>query len=923
MPENEYYVRSKGRIAGPFTVEKLQILVRRGTISRVDEVSSDRVIWSRAAEFVDLFPVSQSVVKKVSISKPADVPIVEYQPSDEEESGADAIAPVNLKPSDQLMDAVRHHTEHKHATESDNCVSIEDEMADSKPFSRRVWAILAASIIVVVATILTVLLWPAPSSDWEVKNQANLVAMEQKATGYLHAGKYAEAVLEYRNLFGLLGNQRITDADLNSTIAQARKEQFEARQKARQQLENMLAQARIIYNQKKYLEALGLYAQLLDILKKFDSKERNELGVDVVFSTTESEYRDLSVKYLPMVAGAFLMDSELSVWTLQGKALVETRQVLGRGINNVSNSKEPELRSLLHQKRSQELRTLAQQFINTLDTDSTVLLEDAAKRLGLTPSDFILDWITYESALDFGAINSLWTQRGNLKGKTSQNLATSLFQDLTTPPNLEQGVQVLSKTDKKIMVNLYGAVIIEEMVPNVCEITDETITVGWKSNYGFLRSVLSGEPQEEVIKETLERRPQRLGVTYKEYFENYLAGGITRPWATLLAGDDVLALSRLIKEEKILAANGYKPAEVKIAPSSGNREGLQAIYRRLAPSVPMVECVGRSTGSGFVINNGTDLWMITNRHVVSDSPRGFRLHFYGLNGDAKKETTADVPPEAVTAISKETDIVMVSLASLPAELKRAITPVVIAKNDPEVGENIFVIGHPGGGGQILTTTLTNGIVSSLRTMEGNGPCVQITAAINPGNSGGPLFNDRGEVVGIVTFMARKGENGLALESLNFALSVTSINALIDNPAKNSLTKAEIASVVSPQNQNGQSRAEAPEIIRRAAAVVARMRADGYRQSGLQVLNLRAGATKTYNLPAIRKEYAIVALSSDSSHGDVDAAILDRYGNVIASDFEDTDMALVPFRVLIPGQFTILIKNSDSSAAEIIVILMEK
>jgi|GEM_PF-1068758 len=62
MPENEFYVRSKGRIAGPFTVEMLQKLVRRGTIARVDEVSSDRVSWARAAEYEELFPAPKAAV---------------------------------------------------------------------------------------------------------------------------------------------------------------------------------------------------------------------------------------------------------------------------------------------------------------------------------------------------------------------------------------------------------------------------------------------------------------------------------------------------------------------------------------------------------------------------------------------------------------------------------------------------------------------------------------------------------------------------------------------------------------------------------------------------------------------------------------------------------------------------------------------
>ncbi|MEI7768127.1 MAG: hypothetical protein WCJ97_11900 [Phycisphaerae bacterium] len=60
MSEAVYFVRSKGRVTGPFAVDMLQILVRRGTISRVDEVSSDRAAWVSAVEFEGLFPVPQA-----------------------------------------------------------------------------------------------------------------------------------------------------------------------------------------------------------------------------------------------------------------------------------------------------------------------------------------------------------------------------------------------------------------------------------------------------------------------------------------------------------------------------------------------------------------------------------------------------------------------------------------------------------------------------------------------------------------------------------------------------------------------------------------------------------------------------------------------------------------------------------------------
>ena len=64
-------------------------------------------------------------------------------------------------------------------------------------------------------------------------------------------------------------------------------------------------------------------------------------------------------------------------------------------------------------------------------------------------------------------------------------------------------------------------------------------------------------------------------------------------------------------------------------------------------------------------------------------------------------------------------------------------PIAAARD----GENIFVIGHPEG----LKFTLSTGIVSGLRDQS-----IQISAAVSPGNSGGPIYDNRGNLIGIVS-----------------------------------------------------------------------------------------------------------------------------------------------------------------------------
>jgi len=77
----------------------------------------------------------------------------------------------------------------------------------------------------------------------------------------------------------------------------------------------------------------------------------------------------------------------------------------------------------------------------------------------------------------------------------------------------------------------------------------------------------------------------------------------------------------------------------------------------------------------------------------------------------------------------------------------------------EVGEKVYTMGSPSG----LVNTLGEGIVSGLR-QEDNINYVQTTAPISPGSSGGGLFDAKGNLVGITTFLLKNTQN------LNFAIS---------------------------------------------------------------------------------------------------------------------------------------------------------
>jgi len=84
---------------------------------------------------------------------------------------------------------------------------------------------------------------------------------------------------------------------------------------------------------------------------------------------------------------------------------------------------------------------------------------------------------------------------------------------------------------------------------------------------------------------------------------------------------------------------------------------------------------------------------------------------------------------------------------------------VRAYRDLAVGEKVYTIGNPSG----LTSTLSEGIISGLRTQRGV-RYVQTSAPISPGSSGGGLFDERGNLLGITSFKIEDAEN------LNFAIA---------------------------------------------------------------------------------------------------------------------------------------------------------
>jgi serine protease Do len=182
----------------------------------------------------------------------------------------------------------------------------------------------------------------------------------------------------------------------------------------------------------------------------------------------------------------------------------------------------------------------------------------------------------------------------------------------------------------------------------------------------------------------------------------------------------------------------------------------------MGEAVVKIEAAG-GQGSGFVTNE--EGWVVTNFHVVAREVE-VDVVVYSLGKNGFEPRT--VRKCKVAAINPHMDLALVKMEA-PSDLK--LKTVFLGDSETmQVGDTVYAIGAPIG----LDRTVSTGIISvTNRTFEGR--ChFQITTPINPGNSGGPLFNLRGEVVGVNS----SGYTGL--QGLNFAIPTKYVIDFLNN-----------------------------------------------------------------------------------------------------------------------------------------------
>lgn len=266
----------------------------------------------------------------------------------------------------------------------------------------------------------------------------------------------------------------------------------------------------------------------------------------------------------------------------------------------------------------------------------------------------------------------------------------------------------------------------------------------------------------------------------------------------------------------------------QVGPHGLWREGAPALPRFVPPTSlsPLIHAVeagvvnintvnasdragegGHSTGSGFVLT--PDGLVVTNNHVVANARQiAVRL------ADGREF------PGEVVGRDASTDVALLKLKGVGAE---ALPAVYLGDSDGlEVGDWVVAIGNPFG----LDHSVSHGMISAKERVLGVDvfdDFIQTDALINPGNSGGPLFNMKGEVVGVNTAIIKQGQG------IGFAVPINMVKDLLPNLRENGRLERGWLGVSIDDGRSGPSGSPGELVVR-----------DVYRRSPASVAGIRTG-----------------------------------------------------------------------------------
>lgn len=183
--------------------------------------------------------------------------------------------------------------------------------------------------------------------------------------------------------------------------------------------------------------------------------------------------------------------------------------------------------------------------------------------------------------------------------------------------------------------------------------------------------------------------------------------------------------------------------------------------------IPQEQQQSGSLGTGFIMD--LEGYVLTNYHVIEQAIENKAVEIVVTLKD-KRQFSAKI-----IGRDSKTDIALLQLQDKNGKVPVMILPSKLGDSDKvRIGEPVVAIGNPFG----LDYSVSAGIISSKNRNIGQGPFdnyLQTDAAINPGNSGGPLFNTKGEVIGVNSAIySRSGQFG----GIGFAIPINDAKTVL-------------------------------------------------------------------------------------------------------------------------------------------------
>ena len=228
----------------------------------------------------------------------------------------------------------------------------------------------------------------------------------------------------------------------------------------------------------------------------------------------------------------------------------------------------------------------------------------------------------------------------------------------------------------------------------------------------------------------------------------------------------------------ISTAKTVKPrSPMQRGPRQPGGDLFEEFFERFFNEIPQRSRKERSLGTGFIIS--ADGYILTNDHVVDGADE---IQVKLADGRQFKGTVRGLDPK-------------LDLALIKIEAGKDLPVARLGNSDAvRIGEWVMAIGNPFG----LEQTVTVGIVSAKGRVIGAGPYddfIQTDASINPGNSGGPLFNLKGEVIGINTAIVPNGQG------IGFAIPVNMAKQIVPQLRDaGKVTRGWLGVVVQPMSE---------------------------------------------------------------------------------------------------------------------------